>query len=205
MNIPPIEFEQFPKIARLSREIIVTEKIDGTNSTVYIPEDSSDIFAGSRNRWLTLENDNYGFAKWVEEHKNELMLLGPGLHRGEWWGQGLQRKYNLSEKRFSLFNVTRWCLHDQEPKVYPTEDPRIVKTQERLPKCCHLVPELYRGVFTTEAVEACLELLRTQGSVASPGFMRAEGVVVFHTAAGVGFKKTLEKDDEPKGRSRGNP
>ena len=32
-------FQDFPKMARLSRDIIVTEKIDGTNAQVYIGED----------------------------------------------------------------------------------------------------------------------------------------------------------------------
>lgn len=31
-------FEDFGKIARLTREIVVTEKIDGTNACVYIGE-----------------------------------------------------------------------------------------------------------------------------------------------------------------------
>lgn len=44
--------------------------------------------------------------------------------------------------------------------------------------------------------------LRDEGSVAAPGFMKPEGIVVFHVAAGVSFKKTLEKDDQPKGRQR---
>ena len=39
-----MEFEGFPKIARLSREIVVTEKIDGTNARVCITEDGR-IFA----------------------------------------------------------------------------------------------------------------------------------------------------------------
>ena len=30
------EFMGFPKIARYSREVIVTEKIDGTNACIYI-------------------------------------------------------------------------------------------------------------------------------------------------------------------------
>jgi hypothetical protein len=29
--------------------------------------------------------------------------------------------------------------------------------------------------------------------------MRPEGIVVFHVAAGVGFKKTCERDEQPKG------
>jgi len=66
MNDLP-EFRGFSKISRLSREIIITEKIDGTNGVIYIDE-SNNIFAGSRNRWLwgsiqdEIHNDNYGFA-----------------------------------------------------------------------------------------------------------------------------------------------
>jgi hypothetical protein len=30
--------------------------------------------------------------------------------------------------------------------------------------------------------------------------MKPEGIVVFHVAGNVGFKKTLEKDDVPKGQ-----
>ena len=43
-----------------------------------------------------------------------------------------------------------------------------------------------------------LERLRASGSFAAPGFMNPEGVVVFHTASGTFFKKTLEKDEQPK-------
>lgn len=194
-----MEFMEFPKIARLSRECIITEKIDGTNAQVYITE-GGEIFFGSRTRWVTPENDNYGFARWGMEHRDELLLLGPGRHFGEWWGQGIQRKYGMTEKRFSLFNTSRWCLWDAEPKTFPTSDPRIVKTQERLPVCCHLVPELYRGTFDTTMVEGCLQGLINQGSQAAPGFMKPEGIVVYHTASGTGFKKTIEKDEEPKSK-----
>jgi len=34
----------------------------------------------------------------------------------------------------------------------------------------------------------------------SPGFNNPEGVVVFHIAGNVGFKKTLERDEERKGK-----
>ena len=175
------DFVGFPKIARLSREVIVTEKIDGTNAQVYIEEDGATIHAGSKGRWLTLENDNFGFARWVEEHREELLRLGPGRHFGEWWGSGIQRNYGLKGKVFSLFNVTRW-------------------TDDALrPACCRVVPIIHRGFFATDAIEGCLTGLRLLGSLAAPGFMRPEGIVVFHTAANVGFKKTLEKDEQPKG------
>ena len=34
-----LEFREFPKIARLSREVIISEKIDGTNAQILITED----------------------------------------------------------------------------------------------------------------------------------------------------------------------
>jgi hypothetical protein len=192
-----MEFQDFPKMARLTRNVIVTEKLDGTNAQICISEDC-ELKAGSRTRWITPEDDNYGFAAWVQAHRDELLTLGPGRHFGEWWGAGIQRRYGLTEKRFSLFNVQRWALHGTEPKTYPTADPRVTRTQDVLPPCCGLVPVLYEGLFDTAAIDACLERLRISGSVAAPGFMQPEGVVVYHTAAGVGFKKTLEKDKLPK-------
>lgn len=45
------EFTEFPKIYRWTRELIITEKIDGTNAQVFIGDDGL-IVAGSRTRWL---------------------------------------------------------------------------------------------------------------------------------------------------------
>jgi hypothetical protein len=176
-----IEFVEFPKLARLSREVIITEKIDGTNACVYIGEDG-EVRAGSRSRWITPEDDNFGFARWVQENAESLRGLGPGRHFGEWWGSGIQRKYGLDHKRFSLFNTSRW--------------------KDERPDCCHVVPVLWTGIFKTADVDSCLDILRRKGSVAARGFMKPEGVVVFHVAGNVGFKKTIEKDDEPKSKQR---
>lgn len=206
---------------RLSREVIITEKIDGTNASVFIREitdpeemdadhmdpiacvrmDNLLIYAGSRTRWITPDNDNHGFARWVCENDEEIIKLGPGHHFGEWWGSGIQRGYGLTkgEKRFSLFNVQSWALHGTEPQQIPTADPRIVKMQDVLPPCCGLVPVLYRGEFSTVFTEWTLADLAKGGSKAAPGFMKPEGIVLFHIAGNVGFKKTLEKDSEPKG------
>ena len=191
------QFTQFPKMARLQREVIVTEKIDGTNAQVHITEDGEMRF-GSRTRWITPGDDNFGFARWATDHKDELMQLGPGRHFGEWWGRGIQRNYGLSYRRFSLFNVIRWCPHGEEPKQIPTADPRNVKLQDMLPACCHLVPILWQGFFTTAQSTIQLWELGQTGSQAAPGFMKPEGIVVFHTAGNVGFKMTLDNDGVPK-------
>jgi hypothetical protein len=194
------EFMSFPKMGRLSREVIVSEKIDGTNAQIYITDDGQ-MLIGSRTRWITPESDNFGFARWATEHKDELLQLGPGRHFGEWWGSGIQRGYGLpkGEKRFSLFNVSRWCLSGQTPSRITTGDPRIEKHQDVLPACCHLVPVLYRGVFDTAFIEGALTLLGAKGSFAAPGYQNPEGIIAYHVAAGVGFKKTLG-DDGHKGQ-----
>lgn len=176
-------FQPFPKMARLTRGCVITEKLDGTNAQIFISADGQSIRAGSRNRWISPTDDNYGFAGWVESNRDELLKLGPGRHFGEWWGAGIQRRYGFAgpnAKFFSLFNTGRWL------------------TNPDLPLCCNVVPLLYAGVFNDAAVERTLDLLRLKGSTASPGFMQPEGIVVFHSASQTLFKKTIEHDSEPK-------
>ena len=175
-----MEFKAFPKIARLSREIIVTEKIDGTNGQIYIGE-NGEFLVGSRTRWITPLDDNFGFAAWAYTHRDELLKLGPGQHFGEWYGSKIQRGYAKADKSFALFNVDRWMDSTVRPK------------------CCEVVPLLYRGIFSEPKIMDCLSVLRTEGSLISPGFMQPEGIIIYHVAAKIGFKKTLEKDELRKG------
>lgn len=181
-------------MGRLMREVIVTEKIDGTNACIYIGADG-EFLTGSRTRWITPEDDNFGFAAWAQEHKAELMQLGPGRHFGEWWGKGIQRGYGLAGRRFSLFNTIRWCLHGQTPQRIETGDPRQVKMQDVLPPCVGLVPVLWQGPFAAMMTAlGVIEMTLTHGSYAAPGFRPAEGVVVYHTTGNVGFKMTFDGD-----------
>lgn len=203
-----VEFKSFPKIHRLSREIIITEKLDGTNAGILIQqlphrsegEESSypqpidywygpdasawGMWAQSRSRFIYPAEDNYGFAAWARANAEQLKLLGPGHHFGEWWGNGIQRGYGLTEKRFSLFNVNRWFDFETHKNTCPD--------------CCSIVPLLYRGIFDEQEINRLLESLKNMGSSAVPGFMNPEGIVVYHTAANVLFKKTLEHDKRGK-------
>ena len=169
------EFIGFRKMPRLSREIIITEKIDGTNGQIYIDE-YDNFLVGSRTRWISPEDDNCGFAAWAYANMNCLLKLGPGRHFGEWWGSKIQRGYGIKEKRFSLFYTKSGIV----------------------PECCHLVPILYQGEFDMNAIEYCLHSLKTEGSVAAPGFMNPEGVVIYHTVGNFCFKKTIKNDSIPK-------
>jgi hypothetical protein len=186
-------FIPWPKIARLNRDIVITEKIDGTNAAVICTEDGG-VYAQSRTRLITpgKSTDNFGFAAWVDEHADELYAgLGVGHHFGEWYGLGIQRGYGLDHRRFALFNTARWAVDSEgDDLVGP-------------PACCEVVPVLYAGPFSEEALHRAVLGLRISGSRAVPGFMRPEGVIVWHTAARTSFKVTLEGDEKPKGSHAG--
>jgi len=225
-----MRFIEFKKIPRLSRDIIISEKLDGSNGQVVVmtkekiilecekcdytsddfiekyclyihPEnphveedDKFYLFAGSRNRWLKIgkQSDNHGFASWVKEHGAELVMLGEGRHYGEYMGKGIQRGYGLDEKKFYLFNVSKW--------VKKTSDciPPLAEGQKYCPICCEVVPTLYVGDFDTQVIEYYLDKLAREGSVAVKGFKPAEGVIIYHTASGHYYKKTVENDAKPK-------
>lgn len=174
-----------PKIPRWrNREhIIITEKLDGTNASIHINDDCSDFRVASRNRWISPDSDNYGFATWCNNNKDRLLNLGPGSHFGEWWGHGIQRQYNLTEKRFSLFNVLRWATPEQEQRL---KDAGV-----------DTVPILYKGPFTDTAVEETMSSLMDNGSVAVPTYRNPEGIVIFYPSARTLYK--LTQDDNHKG------
>lgn len=151
-----MQFKPWPKIPRIEmRKEYYTEKIDGTNACIIIDEEGN-FGCQSRSRIITPEDDNYGFARWAYENKEELMKLGEGHHFGEWWGLGIQRGYGLTEKRFSLFDTRRWGEHNPNT-----------------PACVSVVPVIHRN-----KLEEAKQLLIEGGSLAAPGFMNVEGVVI---------------------------
>lgn len=182
------EFRAWPKIGRLNRETIVTEKIDGTNAQILVPDDPAEpLLAGCRTRWISpgKSTDNFGFAAWVEENSDALRAeLGPGRHYGEWFGKGIQRGYGLDDRQFALFNVSRW--HEDI-----TGEPNGLTV-------CTVVPVL--GVyerFDTRLIKSCLHDLRTYGSYVND-FDNPEGLIVFHPQSRQSFKVTLDGDDHGK-------
>lgn len=214
-----MDFTPFPKVPRLKRPMVVTEKIDGTNACVAIrplgdTEDTRELtywcggqmttcyfhdgqwfglWAGSRNRWITpgKTTDNYGFAQWVLENTPELVKLGPGRHFGEWYGRGIQRGYGLTERRFALFAVHRWYTPYCGVDLPPL-------TAKLAPSCCDVVPLLYQGDFNTSRIEDIMYGLSKAGSEAAFGYMHPEGIMVFHAASGQTFKRTFEHDEQGK-------
>jgi len=178
-------FEKFPSIKRLKRGCTITEKLDGTNAQVLFNEEGG-ILCGSRNRVITPDDDNYGFAAWAYERKEEMFeLLGKGRHFGEWWGQGIQRRYGMDRKMFSLFNTARWA----------NDDPAKLLAVDGL----GTVPILYQGEFDTLAIDQTMTKLFDNGSYATEHeYRNPEGIVIWHDALRSLSKITFDHDETGK-------
>jgi hypothetical protein len=218
------DYPKFKSIPRLHRRVVLTEKIDGTNGLVEITLADAEailtltgdeqggivvfdeqgtpfvVRAGSRNRWLTIDNDNFGFARFVRDNAQALLALGAGKHYGEWFGKGIQSGYGLDEKRFALFNVAKW-YDPRDPEVTEQYRATFPKAQPA-PEVVTVVPviSVIDGKYLNEAVDDALNTLESEGSFIAPGFENPEGVVVFHDAAGAYFKATIKNDEQPKSK-----
>jgi hypothetical protein len=56
-------FQGFQKIARYSRLCTITEKIDGTNASIWIDDLGTEFRTASRTKWITPADDNAGFSR----------------------------------------------------------------------------------------------------------------------------------------------
>jgi hypothetical protein len=173
------DFEGFPKIPRLSEktEMIITEKLNGTNCQINItpaPDPTCEyiVQAGSRNRWINPGDDNFGFARWCADNREELCAaLGEGRHFGEWCGPGIQKNnYGLKEKTLFLFNTSRWG-------------------DVALPCGIQVVPLLYSGPFSTAHIDFIMRELKDGGSRLGG---KPEGVIIYLPQSRVSFKRTFE-------------
>lgn len=225
-----MEFRAWPKTARFLRDIIITEKLDGTNAAILITRQSFGtaleytydgsppdgvlaivsgpigddgtpdveywVAAQYRNRLLSLDKDNQGFAKWVTRNLSTLIRdLGVGRHYGEFWGNKIGRGYGLPEgdQRFSLFNPS---FFDGRTEV--TDGGVLVMFEPHTPGLS-TVPVLYHGPLDTKAVSNVLADLQANGSRAVVGYSKPEGVIVFHTHANrIIGKVTLDNQDAGK-------
>jgi hypothetical protein len=208
----PLEFAAWPKIARWKNEVMtITEKIDGTNACVVIAhmddydaevpdsviakiddgEQAYSVQAQSRSRFIMpgKNTDNAGFALWVQSHAVALVkALGLGRHYGEWWGSGIQSGYGFTggQRTFSLFNVHRWEGVDLGVDNLTT------------------VPVIFKGAASEAEIEKSLDKLRREGSLAAPGFMRPEGVIIQYKLTQQTYKAFVNDDGIPKSLKEGN-
>ncbi len=168
-----LDFVPFKSIEHLGKtSMLITQKLHGTNAQILIfcglcnatkachcSEENNNLLCGSRNKWLTVDSDNFGFCNFVTQHKQQFInCLGRGRHYGEWCGPGINKGEGLTEKHFYLFNI--WYQH------------------LTLPPNTGYVPILYKGRFDADTITATLEDLKLNGSRLVPGYRHPEGVVV---------------------------
>ena len=205
-----MEFKSWGKTPRLFRDIVITEKIDGTNSAVIIEEADPNgpmepeeiayveldgklyaVGAQSKNRLIFpgKTTDNYNFAQWVQENAEQLVReLGPGHHFGEWWGKGIGKRYpNADYRVFSLFNTAK-----HRDAFFRTEE------LNGTPVTVEAVPILFEGPFSEEAIHLVAKELLKNGSIADPFSPNPEGVCVYHTQSGQVYKFTFDNNDKGK-------
>ena len=197
-----MEFIKYPKTKRFSSDIIITEKIDGTNAQLVYDKENEVLLAGSRNRFITVDKDNYGFARWVDDNREILTKYFNSFSNipvyGEWWGSGIQRGYGLTggEKYFSIFNVGLFG------PVMPSELHAIG---------VRYVPVLYEGSNRRDVIldvfgnldnagsqvflkSGCLEQFKFYFKPVS-NELEPEGICIFFKQMGVIYKMTYEYEN----------
>jgi hypothetical protein len=220
-----IQFQAWPKIARLHKDIVVTEKIDGTNAAVVITDAWDVLDAQERGHGAY----DYGYLqKWVAGDAKIVEVDREG-GVGFYLVAAQSRKQLITPAKDN-FGFARW-VYDRAEKLVDTLGPGrhfgewwgsgiqrgygLQKGEKRFSLFnirkylsgddpwrldeagISTVPVLYEGPFSEQAIEDAMQRLDDGGSVAAPGFDRPEGVVVYHTAAGAAFKWTF--DDAAKG------
>lgn len=124
MNIAFPSIAQFRNVIRELRkvtqhpvEFVGYTKLHGTNASILFTDEST--FAQSKNRTLSIGDDNAGFAGFVAENaeaieviKNELLAKHPQLRLpfeicGEWAGAGIQKNVAITglPKFFAIFGI----------------------------------------------------------------------------------------------------
>lgn len=122
-----MEFEKYIHLERFGTDEVdginigechIFPKLDGTNASIWA--DNGAIACGSRNRRLTLENDNAGFMIWATQQKNliDMVLANPDLRfYGEWLVPHSLKNYREDAwRQFYIFDVMRGneFLHYEE-------------------------------------------------------------------------------------------
>lgn len=114
-----MNFEKYTHLERFGTDEVdginigtcyIFPKLDGTNASAWVDYDLN-ICAGSRNRQLSLDNDNAGFMAWLIEQKNWQQALSENHNLrfyGEWLVPHSLKTYREDAwRRFYVFDVTR--------------------------------------------------------------------------------------------------
>lgn len=205
-------FEAYPKTARLFRDMIITEKIDGTNAAVVIERHGFGEHADmSPVPWnvVTVGGEGedecglplYEYTVYAQSRNRMIPDNADNAGFRAW----------VKEHRHALVLALGAGRHFGEwwgqgiQRGYGLDHKRFSlfkrEYDERLDTVPGLtiVPVLKRHTFDTSVIRQTLDDLIESGSQAAPGFMNPEGIIVFHTTLRSVAKVTVESDHLPKG------
>lgn len=213
-----LAFQPWPKIHRLYRDVLITEKIDGTNACVcVVPLD--EVLDRSYERTETYRRPSDGTLVGGDESSHPGIVVGdhvvfaqsrkkvisPGAdnYGFAWFVRDNARELaaSLGEGR----HFGEWYGKGIQSGYGATEKRFALFNVARwaevaalgaLPWGVTTVPLLYEGVFTDTCVQSALSSLTTTGSraVGARRGFAAEGVVVYFKQANQSFKVLLEDD-----------
>lgn len=216
-----LEFRAWPKTPRLNRDIVVTEKIDGTNGAIIIdgphpfgwhvdgaPEGTSLVFTGEDiagtpdHEWIVgaqSRNRLVGFTKAADNHgfgkwvADRAEALVHILGAGHHFGEF----WGQGIARNYGLDHKRFSLFNVARGQQLIE---LAGKDGWVAPGLDTVPVLYQGPFGEDHIRAAVNELHHRGSfVAAEGWQgKAEGVCVFHTASRQVYKVLLHNDELPK-------
>lgn len=127
---------------------IGTVKLHGTNSAFNVATDDTYVFQ-SRERELTIESDNAGFAMWGERNIEELFKTIKNVRQlmnwngriviySEWCGGSIQKGVALNQlpKMFVIFNITLIDDQGKRTELTPEQISSVVHRTEEI-KCIY--------------------------------------------------------------------
>ncbi len=227
-----MDFIPFPKLPRLNKPMIVTEKIDGTNACVVI-EDETDVLGRAMdfNELLTPEtrllavqhtgaireihHDDRTYFVGAQSRKRMVLPehVKPGGDNAGFADWVERHAADLVAALGPGRHFGEWWgpgiqrgygIPARRFSLFNVDRYADVGMAFADGTVLTTVPVLHRGPFDTSWVTQCVLDLRESGSKAAPGWDRPEGVVVYHTASGQSFKAFCDPADEaaPKGARR---
>ncbi len=210
---PPLaEFQAWPKTPRLFRDVMITEKIDGTNACVFIREEGFGTSAGYLH---------------ADPPSTTAVILGPSKMDNDDFPANEYWLYAQSRSRFVTpgsdnFGFARWVRsnsqtlgddlgpgrhygewwgagiqrkYGQKEKFFSLFNAGRWRDAEFTTPNLAVVPVLYEGTFDQGVLRGFLETISYMGSTL--GEVKAEGVIV-QFKSGERFKVTLDNEDRGK-------
>lgn len=177
-----MEFKKYQHIERFGTTEVenielglcyIYPKIDGTNSCVYLKDGS--IQAGSRNRELTLDNDNAGFYNYIINHHNiiQCLLDNPKIRiYGEWLVPHSLKTYRDDcWRKFYVFDVVE-DLDDGNFRYMNYEEYRELCEKYGI----EYIPPL--AIVDKPSYERLIEILNANDYLIQDGKGIGEGIVI---------------------------